>query len=72
MVRMRFDSANLQGTGAARKRAGDKGTGRGRAGYGRREVLTLLPSPPTYPIHTHSRRSVNKNCTLHEHSMLRS
>ena len=44
---MCFDSANLQGTGAARKWAGDKGTGSGRVRYGRREVLTPL-SPPTH------------------------
>ena len=47
---MCFDSANLQGReqyGKGRE-AGDKGTGSGRAGYGRREVLTPLspPSPP--------------------------
>ena len=49
MTRMYFDSANLQGReqhGKGRE-TGDKGTGSGRAGYGRREVLTSLsPLPP--------------------------
>ena len=41
MTMMCFDSANLQGTGATRKRAGG-----GRAGYVRREVLTPVPPTP--------------------------
>ena len=47
MTKMCFNSANLQGTGAARKKAGGgtKGKGNRRAGYGRREVLTP-PIPP--------------------------
>ena len=45
---MCFDSANLHGTGAARKRAGDKGTGSGRVRYGRREVLPPLSPPPPH------------------------
>ena len=45
---MCFNSANLRGTGEARKKAGGgtKGMGSGRAGYGRREVLTPLSHPP--------------------------
>ena len=40
-----------QETGAGRKRgeAGDKGTGSGRAGYGKREVRTSLPPRPPSP-----------------------